>query len=193
LFNTSSFVKLYTSYINYCAKDVQIFILDVSPYTFKVVCTFFNINFFVLVVCNLYINSYLSWAMHLYDDVSTFEIYKSIVHIKFFIRSSNINVVLVNALQKEILLNFYESSLFFFRVYNPTHMDVSILTIYVVYPTELTVYINKVQCFCFNNILLYPFEVLDLPVLVYIIANAYNIYFFGDFFFIFIYYIVFIV
>lgn len=92
----------------------------------------------------------------------------NLIFLNFFIRSSNLNIIHSMSLQKTIIINFNESSLFFFRIYNPSHVHLKIITLYMIYPNTLTLYINKIQCFCFNTLLLSPLEIVDLPVLIYI-------------------------
>lgn len=104
----------------------------------------------------------------------------NLIFLNFYIRSSNLNWINSISLQKTIILNLNESGLFFFRIYNPSHLNVKLITLYMIYPNLLTLYINKIQCFCFNVIFLYSLEIVDLPVLVYInpffgIINSYYI------------------
>lgn len=98
----------------------------------------------------------------------------NLIFMNFFIRSTHLNWIQSLSLQKTIILNFNESSLFFFRIYNPTHVSVKLLTLYLIYPNFLTLYINKIQCFCFNAIFLYPLELVDLPVLIYVYPFSNN-------------------
>lgn len=92
----------------------------------------------------------------------------NLLFLNFFIRASNLNWINSISLQKTIILNLNESGLFFFRIYNPSHIHVKLVTLYMIYPNTITLYVNKIQCFCFNIIFLYPLELIDLPVLIYI-------------------------
>lgn len=98
----------------------------------------------------------------------------NLIFMNFFIRSTHLNWIQSLSLQKTIIINFNESSLFFLRIYNPTHVSVKLLTLYSIYPNFLTLYINKIQCFCFNAISLYPLEIVDLPVLIYVYPFSNN-------------------
>jgi cytochrome c oxidase assembly protein subunit 11 len=40
--------------------------------------------------------------------------------------------------------------------------------VYTVDPPDMGLYFNKVQCFCFEEQLLAPGEIIDLPVLFYL-------------------------
>ena len=92
-----------------------------------------------------------------------------LVFLNFYIRSSNLNWIYTISLQKTIILNLNETSLFFFRIYNPSHYTIKLITLYMIYPNDLSLYINKIQCFCFNVMFLFPMELIDLPVLLYIL------------------------
>lgn len=113
----------------------------------------------------------------------------NLIFMNFFIRSTHLNWIQSLSLQKTIIINFNESSLFFFRIYNPTHVSVKLLTLYLIYPNFLTLYINKIQCFCFNAIFLYPLEIVDIPVLIYVYPFANNFLVLNN---IIIYYVVFL-
>lgn len=69
-----------------------------------------------------------------------------------------------------LLIHLNETSLFFFRLYNPTHLKLELITLYIVFPNEMSLYVNKIQCFCFNVMYLEPLEIIDLPVLIYILS-----------------------
>ena len=61
-----------------------------------------------------------------------------------------------------------ETYLVFFRIYNPTDYIIKGISIYFISPNTVSVYILKIQCFCFDELLLYGFESVDLPILFYI-------------------------
>lgn len=67
-----------------------------------------------------------------------------------------------------IVVNAGETALSFYKVYNRADRPVAGIAIYQVYPETASIYFNKIQCFCFENQLLYPNESLDLPVLFYL-------------------------
>lgn len=114
-----------------------------------------------------------------------------LVFLNFYIRCSNLNWIYTISLQKTIILNFNETSLFFFRIYNPSHYTIKLITLYMIYPNDLSLYINKIQCFCFNVMFLFPMELIDLPVLLYVLP--FGFYFFDIFLNnIIIYYVVFL-
>lgn len=77
---------------------------------------------------------------------------------------------------KKHLLNFYvlqnklfifpgETTLCFFRILNITSDVLSAFTLYVITPLEYSIYVSKIQCFCFEEIVFYPQELIDLPIL----------------------------
>ena len=48
------------------------------------------------------------------------------------------------------------------------------ISIYIINPNDISAYIFKVQCFCFDEIIIYSFESVDLPILFYISSNINN-------------------
>jgi len=67
-----------------------------------------------------------------------------------------------------IVVNSGESALGFYKVYNRADRPIAGIAIYQIYPEEAALYFNKIQCFCFENQLIYPNESIDLPLLFYI-------------------------
>ena len=68
----------------------------------------------------------------------------------------------------QLLVNAGETALAFYKVYNKSELPVAGIAIYQIYPEECSLYFCKIQCFCFENQLLYPQEQVDLPVLFYL-------------------------
>lgn len=67
-----------------------------------------------------------------------------------------------------LVINAGETALSFYKVFNRSDRPIAGIAIYQIYPEEAALYFNKIQCFCFENQLLYPNESLDLPLLFYI-------------------------
>jgi cytochrome c oxidase assembly protein subunit 11 len=67
-----------------------------------------------------------------------------------------------------LVVNAGETALSFYKVYNRADRPIAGIAIYQIYPEEAALYFNKIQCFCFENQLLYPNESLDLPLLFYL-------------------------
>ena len=65
-------------------------------------------------------------------------------------------------------MNAGETALSFYKVYNRSYRPIAGIAIYQIYPEEASLYFNKIQCFCFENQLLYPKESLELPLLFYL-------------------------
>ncbi len=72
------------------------------------------------------------------------------------------------ALQDKVVINAGETCLVFYRARNLTDEPIIGVSIYDVHPQALTMYFNKIQCFCFENQILGPREEVDLPVFFYI-------------------------
>lgn len=91
---------------------------------------------------------------------------QSILEIQFYVNSSN--DVLLIPLQDVIYSEAGETSLIFFRLINLTNKDISILTTYTIFPSLISAYVNKLQCFCFEMIHLNKNEQIDLPVIFFL-------------------------
>lgn len=82
--------------------------------------------------------------------------------------TTNVNLVEFITLQNSMYIAPSETYLVFFRIYNPTDYIIKGISIYFISPNTVSVYILKIQCFCFDELLLYGFESVDLPILFYI-------------------------
>lgn len=71
-------------------------------------------------------------------------------------------------LQDKVVINAGETCLIFYRARNKTDKPIVGLSVYDVHPQSLAFYFNKIQCFCFENQMLGPYEEVDLPVFFYI-------------------------
>jgi cytochrome c oxidase assembly protein subunit 11 len=71
-------------------------------------------------------------------------------------------------LQEKVIINAGETCLIFYRARNKTAEPIVGLSVYDVHPQSLAFYFNKIQCFCFENQMLGPYEEVDLPVFFYI-------------------------
>ena len=82
--------------------------------------------------------------------------------------TTNVNLIEFITLQSSMYIAPSETYLVFFRIYNPTDYIIKGISIYFISPNTVSVYILKIQCFCFDELLLYEFESVDLPILFYI-------------------------
>ena len=78
------------------------------------------------------------------------------------------NSLIFYALQNKIFVIVGETTLCFFRIINNYDLNIYGIPIYVISPFEFSSFITKVQCFCFEEIFIFPYEIIELPVLFYI-------------------------
>ena len=71
-------------------------------------------------------------------------------------------------LQREIRVVPGETALAFYTAFNPRDVPVTGVATYSVQPFEAGLYLNKIQCFCFEEQRLNPKEQVDMPVFFYI-------------------------
>lgn len=120
----------------------------------------------------------------LYSDLIYFFSYNNIFKIYFFTKVTCFyrNLIEFECLQNIIYLYPNETSLVFFRLESNTNVICNCLTIYIVYPIKFNLFLTKVQCFCFSNILLDKQELVELPILFFInklfLLSNYKIYIF---------------
>ncbi|GAU87765.1 hypothetical protein RvY_00566 [Ramazzottius varieornatus] len=70
--------------------------------------------------------------------------------------------------QREVYVYPGETALAFYTARNPTDRPIIGISTYTVLPFEAAKYLNKIQCFCFEEQRLNPHEEVDMPVFFYI-------------------------
>jgi cytochrome c oxidase assembly protein subunit 11 len=90
------------------------------------------------------------------------------IDVKFISRVSNFTLLEFLSLQKSIIVHSGESTLAFFRIYNPTFFDITGISMYYIFPINAAIHVNKVQCFCFDLFTVSSLESVELPILFYV-------------------------
>jgi len=143
----------------------------------------FNFFFFDFVVNNFsFIFYYVFYIFFFYFDlyINNFISSCDYIEILFQTSTSNYNFVEFCTLQRYIYIMPNETHLIFFRMYNTVSYEITGISIYLLYPTDFLVYFNKIQCFCFEELLIYPYESIDLPVIFFVSSEILN---YVDFFY----------
>jgi len=152
---------IYSIYLN----NIDVKLKNIS-YNYFVDLSNLDFNNFSFITNIIYSNIYKLYNNTYFSDLD------NIVYIIYFNTSvTNINILEFISLQNHVYIHTSETYLVFFRLYNPSTFFIKGISIYTINPTELNIYINKVQCFCFDEIVIYPFETIDLPILFYINNN----------------------
>jgi cytochrome c oxidase assembly protein Cox11 len=90
------------------------------------------------------------------------------IDMRFISRVSNFSLLEFTSLQSRIIVNPGDTTLVFFRMYNPTTFDIVGTSLYYIFPVAASVYLKKIQCFCFDLLQINSYESVELPVLFYI-------------------------
>lgn len=135
-------------------------------------------NFFSDFLFNeiMYLNSHFVLIYFFFFDlyINNFISSCDYIEVLFQTSTSNFNFVEFCTLQKYIYIIPNETHLIFFRMYNTVGYDITGISIYLLYPTDFLIYFNKIQCFCFEELLLYPYESIDLPVIFFVSNEILN-------------------
>lgn len=152
----------------------------ILDYVYNIKFDFFFLDF----IFNdfLFYYSYFIYIPFFYFDlyINNFISSCDYIEVLFQTSTSNYNFVEFCTLQKYIYIIPNETHLIFFRMYNTVSYEVTGISIYLLYPTDFLVYFNKIQCFCFEELLLYPYESIDLPVIFFVSNEILN---YVDFFY----------
>lgn len=97
-------------------------------------------------------------------------------YVKIKLESTNTkkDKLLFYPLQKYIITIPGEASLFFYRLENLTDTTMHLVSVYITTPIDAISYITKLQCFCYEELMLSAYCILDLPILLYVDQNIYN-------------------
>ena len=90
----------------------------------------------------------------------------SVIQLNFYVNSSN--DIILHPLQSFFYTEAGDTALVFFRLINLSDLNYSVITTYTIFPQVASIYINKLQCFCFEMIHIKPKEQLDLPVVFFV-------------------------
>nr|YP_010049261.1 cytochrome c oxidase assembly protein COX11 [Pleurostomum flabellatum]QPL15612.1 cytochrome c oxidase assembly protein COX11 [Pleurostomum flabellatum] len=140
-----------------------------------------SLNSIWLVVDDLFCYEIFYIVGCLYDRSSFFfseeqqEIYSNFFEMELQTSCTAFYFVEFLTLQKFFFLVPDETHLVFFRMYNSLIYNISGVSIYLIYPNEYLLFFEKIQCFCFEEIFLYYFEVVDLPVVFFISSTILNV------------------
>jgi len=78
----------------------------------------------------------------------------------------------VTSLQKVIYMQRDETSMVFCRCYNPSEERLNILSVAIISPVEAIPYVVKLQCFCFEEFTIGPYETVDLPIVFFLDSDC---------------------
>ncbi len=142
-----------------------------SMYKIKLDSFFIDLNFFFVSLISSFFYIYFFHFDYYFNDFISSCDY---IEVLFQTSTSNFNFIEFCTLQKYIYVIPNETHLIFFRMYNSVGVDITGISIYLIYPTDYLVYFNKIQCFCFEELLLYPYESIDLPVIFFVSNEILN-------------------
>lgn len=100
-------------------------------------------------------------------DHSLLNVNNNTTYYKIKLEATNVkkNIGSFYPLQQHIYTIPGESTLIFYRLENKTIHSLQTLSVYVTTPAEAVAYIKKLQCFCYEELMIAPNSVIDLPIL----------------------------
>jgi cytochrome c oxidase assembly protein Cox11 len=147
--NYYNYISIYNNHFLYNEKIINY----IQNYNFYYRNNYYYINTFFYI---------------LYNNNNNINLYNITYIIYFYSSITNINLIEFINLQNNLFVSPGETYLIFFRCYNPINFITKGISIYFINPNNINIYIIKIQCFCFDELIIYPFETIDLPVLFYI-------------------------
>jgi glycogen synthase len=176
--NSTTFVSLNSSFnssiisgINYFEYCSDIF-FHANIYFYKHIYNLHSLLSYNNLSIFFIVTHYISDDYWIYKELHYFLLYNNIFKIYFFTKLTTVYAhnIIFDCLQNIIYLHPNETTLVFFRLESSHNFNLTCLTIYIIYPLKLSFIVSKIQCFCFSNIFLHSYELIELPVLFYIDA-----------------------
>lgn len=102
------------------------------------------------------------------EEDSPHEQRRKLLRVRFLCDVGNTMPIVFVPLQKGIDILIGEPALAFYSAYNKTSRTLLGVSTYNIAPAEATPYLNKIQCFCFEEQRFKPHELVEMPVFFYI-------------------------
>lgn len=93
---------------------------------------------------------------------------KKLIKMRFLSDVGNTMPIAFVPLQKDIEILIGEPALAFFSAYNRSNRTLLGVSSYTLSPPEATNYLNKIQCFCFEEQRFKPHELVEMPVFFFL-------------------------
>lgn len=120
-----------------------------------------------------HLSSIIQYSEHYFFDELTDRsfVYSKILEVHFFTKVQSFSHIDFICLQDSVYLISNDATLVFFRIRTYSTEDVSCIIIFLVSPSSYMSALSKLQCFCFDNLLISSNESTDLPVIFNIDLN----------------------
>jgi len=122
---------------------------------------------------HIYLSSIMQYSDHyLFDGViDNSSSYSKIIEVQFFTKVQSFSHIYFVCLQDNVFLISNDTTLVFFRISTNSTDDVSCIIIFLISPSSYMSALTKLQCFCFDNLIITGNESIDLPVIFNIDFN----------------------
>jgi cytochrome c oxidase assembly protein Cox11 len=125
--------------------------------------------------CSSYLtfSSFIQYSEHyvFFELKESFYSYSKILEVQFFTKVQSFTHIDFLCLQDNVYLISNDTTLVFFRIRTYSEDDISCIIIFLISPSSYMSALTKLQCFCFDNLLLSSNESTDLPVIFNIDFN----------------------
>ncbi len=172
----STYVIDFYTYFHFLSVDLEYLLLHMY---FFISASYVNMFSFFLdtwssahsyIFCT-FIDDYFTNSIFDFSLLNSLQQVDTIYCIYFDTKVIGSNSIFFYVLQNKLFILPGETTLSFFRVYNDNIFPISGITIYSITPIDFQSFLNKIQCFCFEEIVIYSFEIIELPVLFYLDTN----------------------
>ena len=127
----------------------------------------------IISISHLHLSNLIQYSEHyLFDEFTDRSFfYSKILEVQFFTKVQSFSHIDFICLQDSVYLISNDATLVFFRIRTYSTEDVSCIIIFLVSPSSYMSALTKLQCFCFDNLLISSNESTDLPVIFNIDLN----------------------
>ncbi|CAJ1985752.1 cytochrome c oxidase assembly protein [Leishmania donovani] len=108
------------------------------------------------------------------EQNKSYPVPKKLLKVRFLSDVGNTMPIAFVPLQREVEVLVGEPALAFYSAYNRSNRTLLGVSSYTIAPPEVTNYLNKIQCFCFEEQRFKPHELVEMPVFFYIDRDFLN-------------------
>lgn len=108
------------------------------------------------------------------EQDKSYPVPKKLLKVRFLSDVGNTMPIAFVPLQREVEVLVGEPALAFYSAYNRSNRTLLGVSSYTIAPPEVTNYLNKIQCFCFEEQRFKPHELVEMPVFFYIDRDFLN-------------------
>lgn len=162
---SDSFFLYCSNIISASSSNMYVYISDLNNQTESINLLCSDIHYSVMYY-SMFVDEILSSDWEISDEGHSLLYSKTLV-VRFFSKAHEFGFLEFEfyCLQDKVIVFSNSTTLVFFRMINKLSYDVNCMVIFLISPANIIFEFNKLQCFCFEDLLVLDSEAIELPVI----------------------------